>query len=188
MLMSTSTRNPEVLARLELLCRNCNLGKYRHFSAASRAKHFNDYLGVPVVAINIVLGSVFFIALTQELPAVAKWTGGFLALAAALISGITTFFNFGKQFEGHRGIGNKYMNLAAKCETTIARYRDGLVDLTTLDGLLEELQKRYNEISDEAKPFATSESDFRSALQNEELRVESNRERRLATAASSISG
>jgi hypothetical protein len=126
---SSHSRDSAVFDRVEELCRNCNIGKYRHFNAAARAKRLNDSLGIPVVAINIVLGSVFFVALSQDLPAIAKWGGGFLALTAALISGIATFFNFGKQFEGHRGIANKYVNLAAKCETTIARFQDGLVDL-----------------------------------------------------------
>jgi hypothetical protein len=177
MSMSSPSRDPAVLDRVEELCRNCNLGKYRHFNAASRARRLNDYLGAPVVAINIILGSVFFIALSQELPAIAKWSGGFLALTAALISGITTFFNFGKQFEGHRGIANKYVSLAAKCETAIARYRDGLVDLGGLDGLLQEFQERYSEISEEAKAFSTSQRDFKVALESETLRAASIKKR-----------
>jgi hypothetical protein len=174
---SSASRDPAVLARVQELGRNCNLGKYRHFNAASRSRRLNDYLGVPVVVINIVLGSVFFIALSQELPAIAKWSGGFLALTAALISGITTFFSFGKQFEGHRAIANKYVSLAGKCETAIARYRDGLVDLGGLDGLLQEFQERYSEISEEAKAFSTSTRDFEIALVKEAERRAAIKER-----------
>jgi len=176
--VSTSSRDPAVLDRLEELSRNCNLGKYRHFHASVRAKRLNDWLGVPVVAINIMLGSVFFVALTQELKDYAKWAGGFLALAAALISGISTFFNFGKQFEGHRSIGNKYVNLASKCENVVARFRDGLIDLGGLDGLLQELQQRYIEINEEAKAFSTSGRDFKVALESEKIRTEAISRRR----------
>ena len=170
-------QNPAVLVRLDEFSRNCNIGKYRHFNAALRAKRLNDYLGIPVVAINIMLGSVFFVALSRDLPAFAKWTGGFLALGAALISGIATFFNFGKLFEGHRGIANKYVVLASKCETTIARFRDSIIDVGGLDALLQEYQERYSEISDEAKAFPTNERDFELALRNEKLRVDSLRQR-----------
>jgi hypothetical protein len=175
--MSPLSKDPAVLDRVEELSRNCNLGKYRHFNAATRAKRLSDYLGLPVVAINIILGSVFFIALSQELPDMAKWSGGFLALTAALISGISTFFNFGKQFEGHRGIANKYVSLASKCETAIARYRDGLIDLSALDGLLQEFQERYSEVSEEAKAFATSGKDFKVAIDSESMRVAGIRKR-----------
>lgn len=175
--MTSEPPSSAVLCRVEELARNCNIGKYCHFNASDRARRLNDYLGVPVVAINIVLGSVFFIALSQELPDITKWSGGFLALTAALISGISTFFNFGKQFEGHRSIANKYVSLAAKCETTIARYRDSLLDLVGLDAMLLELQERYSEISDEAKAFATSNRDFKVALEREALRVSAIRKR-----------
>lgn len=173
----TTVERSRSLDRVEELSRNCNIGKYRHFNAATRAKRLSDYLGLPVVAINIVLGSVFFIALSQELPDIAKWGGGFLALAAALISGISTFFNFGKQFEGHRGIANKYVSLASKCDTAVARFRDGLIDIKSLDGLLQELQERYSEVSEEAKAFATSDKDFKVALDSEAIRVEKMRKR-----------
>jgi hypothetical protein len=175
--MATYSRDPAVLDRVEELCRNCNLGKYRHFNASSRAKRLNDYLGLPVVAINIILGSVFFIALSQDLPSITKWAGGFLGLAAALIGGISTFFNFGKLFEGHRSIANKYINLAAKCEISIARYRDNLIDLEGLDKLLQDLQESYSEISEESKAFPTSERDFKVALDSETIRVKTMRDR-----------
>jgi hypothetical protein len=175
--MEPVPRHPAVLDRVEELSRNCNLGKYRHFNAAARAKRLNDYLGVPVVAINIILGSVFFIALSKQLPNPAKWGGGFLALTAALISGVSTFFNFGKQFEGHRSIANKYVMLGAKCETAIARYSDGLIDLDGLDGMLQELQERYSEVSEEAKAFTTSPRDFKLALESEAIRVAQLRKR-----------
>lgn len=83
--MATYSRDPAVLDRVEELCRNCNLGKYRHFNASSRAKRLNDYLGLPVVAINIILGSVFFIALSQDLPSITKWAGGFLGFVRKVV-------------------------------------------------------------------------------------------------------
>lgn len=172
--------DPAIVDRVEELSRNCHLGKYRHFHAAQRAKRLSDYLGVPVVAINIVLGSIFFITLSQDLPTFAKWSGGFLGLLAALISGITTFFNFGKLFESHRNVANKYVSVAGKCETAVARFRDGLMDIRGLDAVLSELQERYSEINDEAKAFTTNEADFRVALHSEKLRVSTLRARQEA--------
>jgi len=166
-----------VVDSLHELCRNANIGKYRHFSAAARAKHLNDRLGLPVVAINIILGSVFFVTLSTDIPDVAKWAGGFLALSAALISGISTFFNFGKLFEGHRGIGNKYVALAARCSLVSARYEDGLLDLNGVDAMLSELHQRYTEINDEAKAFATTDKDFANAIASEDLRARTLRDR-----------
>jgi hypothetical protein len=149
------------------LGRNCNIGKYRHFRAADRAKLLNDSLGVIVVLINIVVGSAFFIAISKQLPPIAQWIGGFLALGAALTSGVTTFFSFDSLFEQHRDIADKYVKLLAKCEISLARYHDGLVDLGGIDQLLQEYQERYSEISDEAKEFPTSRSDFANALKRE---------------------
>lgn len=85
-------------------------------------------------------------ALSKDLPDFAKWGGGFLALIGALISGITTFFNFGKQFEGHRGIGNKSLMLAGKCETTIARCRDVGMAYSTLVALMLYFKNSKNDV------------------------------------------
>lgn len=163
---------PAVVAGLEELCRNANIGKYRHFSAAARAKRLNDCLGVPVVVINVVLGSVFFITISQDIPDLAKWAGGFLGLAGALVSGVSTFFNFGKLFEGHRAIANKYVALAGKCTLALARYQDGLIDLGDIDRALTDLSERYADVNDEAKAYATTARDFKSALHSEVLRVQ----------------
>ena len=99
-----------------------------------------------------------------------KWAGGFLGLLAAMVSGVTTFFNFGKLFEGHRNIATKYINVAGKCDTAIAQFRDELIDLSTLNSILDELLERYSEINDEAKAFPTNRSDFDNALKDEEIR------------------
>jgi hypothetical protein len=68
---------------------------------------------------------------------------------------------------------NKYVALTAKCETTIARFRDSIIDVGGLDALLQEYQERYSEISDEAKAFPTTDRDFKVALRSEKLRVDS---------------
>jgi len=169
---------PDATVRfLEEICRNASLSKYRHFYAASRNKRLNNLIGVPVVIINIALGSVLFFALSEDLPTIIKWTGAFLALGAATCSGIQTFFNFSCQFEGHRAIANKYLKIAYECQGLLSRYRDGLIKLEQLSSQLKDIQHIYNLTNEEAEVFPTSEKDYNRALLKEKERAEGLSER-----------
>jgi len=55
-------------------------GKKKHFNAADRKQQWNIRLGLPVVLINIIVGSLLFAILSDEVPDWSKWVGAFLAL------------------------------------------------------------------------------------------------------------
>src|SRR5437879_8836506 len=101
----------QIAVNLSEFCRNAMLTRVAHFAAAQRAKRLQSLFVVPVVVINIVLGSVFFLSLKQELPDIAKWSGAFLALGSAAAAGVQTYFNFHRSFEAHRRIANRYSAL-----------------------------------------------------------------------------
>ncbi|MGL1932672.1 MAG: SLATT domain-containing protein [Desulfotalea sp.] len=152
---------------LEEICRNASLSKYRHFFAASRNKLLNIALGIPVVVVNVLLGSVLFWALSEDLSMIMKWGGAFLALGAALCSGIQTFFNFNRQFEGHRTIANRYLRIAYECQHLLYKFQDNLITLEKLSQQLDDIQYKYNKINEDAELYSTTESDYKKALLKE---------------------
>lgn len=93
-----------------------------------------------------------------------------MGLAAALTTGISTFFNFGRLFEALRDVADKHVTRAAKCEDTIGRFGDGLLELGGLNAMLQELEERYSELGDEARSLPTSDRDFEMAPRNEDRR------------------
>lgn len=122
---------PYTVEVLDKLRWNAHLGKHKHFEAGSRGRRYHVWYGVPIVLINVVLGSVLFAFLGDDkaFPQWAKWSGAFLSLVAAAFGGIQTYFNFEKQYMEHRAVGNEYLGVARECERLLALYFDELIQL-----------------------------------------------------------
>ncbi len=161
----SETSKPSVPGLIEHLCYNAHLGKHSHFSASLRRRNFHVLCGVPAVIINLVLGSVFFTLLEAELPDWGKWTGAVLALLAAALGGIQTFFDFKKVVAGHREVGNDYLALARECERLLALYHDKLLTLDQLAIELPRLNIEYSDINERAEMFIVSPKDYDYARQ-----------------------
>ena len=89
-------------------------GKKKHFNAADRKEKYHYWIGVPLVIINILAGSILFYVLTDGVDNWVKYIPLVLALIAALLSGFQTFLNLQKKIEGHRRVGNKYLAIMKK--------------------------------------------------------------------------
>ena len=119
----------ESINLLMKLRRNSSLSKYAHFFAAERTKAQHIWVGVPALLINLTLGSVFFFYLTYELPTFTKWIGAFLALSAASLGAIQTYYSFNKIHDGHRKLANKYLKIESDCEIILSQYQDELIQM-----------------------------------------------------------
>jgi len=168
---------PNILLLSYELSRNSYIGKYKHFIAARRFKNYYNFLGILTTIISIFLGSLFFLTISKDLPAYSKWIGALLALLAAVSSGIQTFFNFNKTFEAHRKIANKYLKIAVDIQLIIATYEDKLIDSEELQSKYTKLKESYDQINIEAESFLTSKKDFSRALDDEDKRESSIRNR-----------
>jgi len=151
---------PHTVEAFVALRRNCHVLEYTHFSAADRTNTLNLWLGAPAVLISVVLGSTFFVLLTKEIPAEAKWAGAIGALVVAVLGSLQTFFNFQKTSESHRTVANRYLNIARDSELLIASYYDGLIPLSAMSERLAELNASYAEVNKAAERVRTSASDY----------------------------
>ncbi|BBM02381.1 DUF4231 domain-containing protein [Microbulbifer sp. GL-2] len=160
--MSAIPNTVEVLDKLRW---NAHLCKHSHFRASMKGRNLHVLCGVPIVVVNLFLGSLFFSLINAELPDWTKWSGAALALVAALLGGVQTFFNFKKNYEGHRQVGNEYLAIARECERLIALYFDRILDLEHLSNKVSELNTRYSEINQRAEEFIVSDKVYRQAMQ-----------------------
>ena len=143
----------------KIRCRS-GIQKYVHFSAADRSQRLRDWLSVPVVVINLVLGSTFFVFVGREMPPEAKWIGAIAALVAAVLGGIQTYFNLKKANDLHRSVANRYLAISRECEVLIAQHRDGLVDLHKVSERLLPINSEYQKVSKDAESVPTTSADY----------------------------
>lgn len=167
---------PYTVDVIEKLRWNSHLGKHSHFYASQKGRNLHILFGIPIVVINLILGSVFFALLGTELQDKdwVKWIGAILALTAALLGGVQTFFNFKKSYEGHREIGNEYLAIARECERLIALYFDKILNLEHLSNEIGSLNTQYSSINQRAEEYVVTEKDYKKALeaQNEKAAKE----------------
>ncbi|WP_444930096.1 SLATT domain-containing protein [Microbulbifer sp. SSSA002] len=154
---------PNTVEVLEKLRWNAHLCKHSHFRASMKGRNLHVLCGVPIVVVNLFLGSLFFSLINAELPDWTKWSGAGLALLAALLGGVQTFFNFKKNYEGHRQVGNEYLAIARECERLIALYFDSILDLEHLSKKISELNTRYSDINQRAEEFIVSDKVYKQA-------------------------
>ncbi len=138
-------------------------GKKKHFNAAERKDKQRLWLNLTVIVINIALGSLLFSILQEGSPVIFKWIAATLLFVAAILSGVSTFFDLAKQVEGHRRVGNKYIAVVKGCERLIAFYQDRLVQETEVKTRLEELASVADDANREAEAFSTNAADYRKA-------------------------
>lgn len=139
-------------------------GKKKHFNAADRKRRYRLWLNIPVIVFNVLLGgSLLFTLLEEASPENAKIIAAICSFAAAVMVGISTFFNFSKEIDGHRKVGNKYLEVVKRSNQLIAVYKDNMI-------MDQELISRYEAILDlkiqanaESVSFSTSDSDYKKA-------------------------
>jgi len=137
--------------------------KKKHFNASGRKEKYHYWLGIPVVVINILLGSFIMGILAVDFPAWAKWITAVAAFASASMSGVSTFLNLRKDVEGHRRVGNRYLELTRECDIVLAKYKDGIIDKQELSEVLDSIKERRAQVNIDAENYSTSEDDYRKA-------------------------
>jgi hypothetical protein len=160
---TTVTYTVEVLDKLRW---NAHLGKHKHFEAGSRGKKYHVYCGVPIVLINILLGSVMFSMLgeSKEFLRLFAWSGAILSLVAAGLGGVQTFFNFEKQCIEHRAVANEYLSIARESERLLALHFDNLLSLEDLSKQIERLNDAYSKVNSRSEGLVVSSDDYKRAL------------------------
>ncbi len=155
---------PYTIEVIEKLRWNAHLGKFSHFEASKSGRNYHVWVGLPIVVINILLGSLLFALMKDTLPDWSKWVGGVFSLIAAMLGGIQTFFDFKGNYEGHRSMANQYLAIARECERIIALYFDGKLRLDELSDNIQVLNERYQKVNLEAEKYLIKDKDYKEAL------------------------
>lgn len=138
-------------------------GKKKHFNAADRKHSYRLLVTIPVVIINVLIGSTLFSILQENSPYIVKVSLAILSILAAILTGLSAFLDFAKQVEGHRRVGNKYLAVVKGCERLIACYKDNLMKSEDIIKKLEQLACDCDVANKEAEAFNTNDKDYTKA-------------------------
>src|ERR1022692_3008908 len=142
---------------------DCLYGKKKHFNAADRKESYHYWIGIPLTVITILTTTILFYVLTDGATNWVKFVPLVLAFAASFLSGFQTYFNFNKQVEGHRRVGNRYLAGMKKADRLQGYITDKLISPEDLVKQFETLAAEVDDINKEAEPFPTSNADYAKA-------------------------
>lgn len=135
-------------------------GKKKHFNASDRNEKNHYRIGIPLVVINILTGSILLYVITDGASNWVKYVPLFLALISALLSGFQTYLNLQKKVEGHRRIGNKYLAIMKKCDRLQGYVIDKVISNDELISRIESIAQEIDSINVEAESYPTNNSDY----------------------------
>ena len=140
-------------------------GKKKHFNAADRIEKSHFSIGLPLIVINVITGSILFSILTDNEITWIKYIPPIFSFIAAILSSFQTYFNFPKIVEGHRRVGNKFLSVMKQCDILQSFIADNLINDENLILEIKNLTNIVEEINKEAESYPTSKKDFLLAKQ-----------------------
>ena len=147
----------------------CLYEKKKHFNAATRKSKYNLWIGIPLISFTVVSSSVLLYAIVSNASGWVKYVPLALSFVSAFLSSIQTFFNFSKQIEGHKSIGNRYLAAMKECELFYAFYQDKqLTDIDFKDKVLE-LYNKVQQVNKDSEAYSTNQNDYRKTKEGIDL-------------------
>ncbi|WP_089999088.1 SLATT domain-containing protein [Chryseobacterium taichungense] len=138
-------------------------GKKKHFNAADRKEKYHYWIGIPLLVLNIISGSILFYVLTDGVEGWIKYVPLFITLLTALLSGFQTFLNHEKKVEGHRRVGNKYLSIMKKSKRLESYLKDNVLPKPEIIKRLDSLADEIESVNIEAEVFPTNQQDYNDA-------------------------
>lgn len=157
----------------EIQC-DSKIGKSRHFIAADRKEKSTKRLGIALIILGVFIGSTIIKFLgNEETQKIILALSGFLS---ASLAAFQTFFNFSKDVENHRKIGNLYLDIARDCDNLLSKFRDKFIDKNECQNQFEKLLERYKKANKEEEICPNSDRDYNKAYKRNKKNKERLRE------------
>ena len=148
------------LANLKKIKVDALYGKKKNFNAADRKERTHYWIGIPLIVLNVLTGSVLFYLLTEGVTNWIKYVPIFLAFVAAILSAFQTYFNFDKKAEGNRRIGNRYLVVMKRCDRAAAFHADKTITDQEFALMIDEIATEMASIDKDAEAFPTKKCDY----------------------------
>jgi len=131
--------------------------KQAHFIAAQKKRWTRSMIGVLIIFLNVLIGSTLIdFLLPQQAAALIRG----LAVFAAALAGIQTFFNFQKDVESHLSSGDTYGSIHRRVRLLIAEYKDGSRNSDDVIADFKKLIDDYLKANAESKGCIPSDKDY----------------------------
>jgi hypothetical protein len=142
-------------------CRNARA----HFIAAHSYQIRHYWIGVPAIFASTVVGTTIFASMSNSASETVKIVAGCLSIAAAFLSGLLTFLNYGDRSKEHKVAATKYSSLRRDFELLIISMTYG--NDTAVNVQIDKLSVIMDKLSDVASEVPNVPEGFWKAANKE---------------------
>jgi hypothetical protein len=142
-------------------CRNARA----HFIAAHSYQLRHYWIGVPAIIASTVVGTTIFASMSNAASENVKVAAGCLSIAAAILSSLLTFLNYGDRAKEHKIAAAKYSSLRRDFELLIISVTYG--NDTAANVQIEKLSVVMDKFSEAAKEVPNVPESFWKAANKE---------------------
>lgn len=122
-------------------------GRQRHDRAARRLDRARVWLGATATAFAVIVSTSVFAALEKDSSGIWKIILPVISILSAILSGLSTFLNLAERADKHRSAGVQYKVMIRELER---RLSEGVSNSTITSSVLDEIQKRLDELEENA--------------------------------------
>jgi conflict system pore-forming effector with SLATT domain len=163
-----SDKTDHIHEQMLALSKDSRVVKRAHFIAAQSKRRLRQYIGVSIIILNVLIGSTL---LDNATPTNAAVIIRILAVCAAALAAIQTFFNFQKDVEAHLSSGDTYGSINRKLGFLMAEYNDNTRNRADIISDFKALRDEYLKANADSKGCIPSDKDYeraRAAIQKSE--------------------
>lgn len=148
-----------LLREFERIEINSSVCKFAHFGSSNSKESLTISLGIPVVIINVMIGSTFIRSLGHYSETVIS----LLSLLAAILAGVQTYLSFQKRSMLHIGVGNMYSDVEREARIAKGKCQAGILNVEEGWALVSDLEARYSEANRKAQDCPLTDSSLEKA-------------------------
>jgi ribosomal protein L14E/L6E/L27E len=137
-------------------------GKKKHFNAADRKEKLYYRLKIPIIILDVIVGSSFLYLIIQA-NTFMGYIPSFIGLIVSVLSSLIVFLNLPKTIEGQRKIANRYLAIMKKCDRVKIYISEKFISKNQIYDKLEEIAHETDIINKDAEQYSTNAKDYQRA-------------------------
>ena len=149
-----SRESSSLFDQIESLIYHSSVLKHAHFTSSKSKESMTITLGIPVVAINVLIGSTFIKSFGENSENIIS----LLSLVAALLAGVQTYLSYQKKSMLHIEVGNLYSDIERECRILKGKLLDKIVDKDTGWEEIRNINNLYRESNRKAQDCPVTHS------------------------------
>ncbi|MCF6459153.1 SLATT domain-containing protein [Pseudoalteromonas sp. MMG024] len=127
--------------------RRARESQYIHYASAEYYSNKHYWLGIPSMALGVIVGTAVFASFETEATGAFKIALGLISILASVLTALNTFLDFSSKAEKHRTAAAGYSSIRKTLErikTSEQNY------INTFDNEMEKLQKELDALADKS--------------------------------------